>query len=81
MIQDHQTGKWTQKGLISGLRTADDGSTQSYTITMNDWGNDVIRNKRFIKHDIYGPASAEYGLKMSQAKLTKELFRAQLLST
>ena len=51
-IQDHKTGRWTQKGVISGTREADDGSVQSYTITMND-GNEFIRNKCYIKHDVW----------------------------
>ena len=52
VIQDHKTGKWTLKGVISGARDADDGTVQSYTIQMND-GGEFIRNKCFIKHDVW----------------------------
>ena len=50
-VQDHNSGRWTLKGVISGARDADDGSTQSYTIAMNDGGT-FLRNKMFIKHDV-----------------------------
>ena len=53
VIQDHKSGKWIQKGTISRMRKADDGSVQSYTIIMNGNGNEVLRNKRFIKHDVW----------------------------
>ena len=55
VIQDHKTGKWTLKGVISGTRVADDGTVQSYTIQMND-GNEFIRNKCYIKHDVWPPS-------------------------
>ena len=38
--------------MISGARDADDGTVQSYTIQMND-GGEFIRNKCFIKHDVW----------------------------
>ena len=50
VIQDHLTRRWTLKGEINDLRIADDGSTQSYEVRMND-GALFLRNKRFIKHD------------------------------
>ena len=52
-IQDHKSGKWTQKGVISGTRMSDDGSVQSYTIKMNDGSGELLRNKCFIKHDVW----------------------------
>ena len=50
VIQDHLTKRWNLKGEINDLRIADDGSTQSYEIRMNN-GSLFLRNKRFIKHD------------------------------
>ena len=50
LIQDQLTKRWILKGEISELRIADDGSTQSYQVRMND-GSLFLRNKRFIKHD------------------------------
>ena len=38
--------------MISGTRDVDDGTVQSYTIQMND-GNEFIRNKCYIKHDVW----------------------------
>ena len=52
VVQNHTTGKWSEKGVISESRTADDGTIISYTVLM-DHGGEVLRNKRFIKHNIW----------------------------
>ena len=52
-VQDHRSGKWVHKGVISGSRMSDDGSVQSYTIEMSDGSGELLRNKRYIKHDVW----------------------------
>ena len=52
VVQNHTTGKWSEKGVISESRTADDGTTHSHIVTIDD-GGEVLRNKRFIKHNIW----------------------------
>ena len=32
---------------------ADDGTVQSHTIEMSDGSGELLRNKRFIKHDVW----------------------------
>ena len=53
IVQDHRSGKWVHKGVISGTRMSDDGSVQSYTIEMSDGSGELLRNKRYIKHDVW----------------------------
>ena len=48
VIQCNNSGKWIEEGVIEQKRTADDSSTQSYEVRMEN-GNLKIRNKRFIK--------------------------------
>ena len=52
-VQDHKSGKWVHKGVITGSRVADDGTVQSHTIEMSDGSGELLRNKRFIKHDVW----------------------------
>ena len=49
IIQDNNSGKWLEVGTIEQVRSADDQSTQSYQIRMEN-GTLKLRNKRFIKH-------------------------------
>ena len=49
VIQDNNSGKWLEEGVINLARRPDDQSIQSYEIKMSN-GTTKIRNKRFIKH-------------------------------
>ena len=49
LIQDvASTKKWDQEGTIIDVRVSEDKSTNSYVVK-KDNGNDVLRNKRFLK--------------------------------
>ena len=50
IIQEHSGRKeWIDTGVIEQARISDDGSNQSFLITL-DRGGSCLRNKRFIKH-------------------------------
>lgn len=51
VIIQEQTGRkqWIDTGVIDEARVSDDGSNQSFLITL-DRGGSCLRNKRFIKH-------------------------------
>ena len=50
IIQEHSGRKqWIDTGVIEQARVSDDGSNQSFLITL-DRGGSCLRNKRFIKH-------------------------------
>ena len=52
VVQNHKTGRWSESGTIKESRTAEDGTTHSHVVSMED-GSEVLRNKRFIKHNIW----------------------------
>ena len=51
VIIHEQSGRkqWIDTGVIEQARISDDGSNQSFLITL-DRGGSCLRNKRFIKH-------------------------------
>ena len=50
IIKEHSFRKqWIDTGVIEQARISDDGSSQSFLITL-DRGGSCLRNKRFIKH-------------------------------
>jgi hypothetical protein len=51
VLQDPKTKRWTAHGTVSLKRTADDGSHQSFEITL-ETGGSALRNKRFMKHAV-----------------------------
>ena len=53
-VQCNNTGKWIEEGVIEQKRTADDSSTQSFEVRMEN-GNLKLRNKRFLKYATKGP--------------------------
>ena len=46
-VQDLRTGDWKQIGIITGIRTANDGQILSYTLRLN--GHDTSRHRKFLK--------------------------------
>ena len=55
IIQSPESGKWLESGTIQRKRVASDNTNHSFEIKMED-GSVKLRNKRFIKHAIKGPA-------------------------
>ena len=50
IIQEHSGRKqWIDTGVIEQARISEDGSNQSFLITL-DRGGSCLRNKHFIKH-------------------------------
>ena len=49
VIQCNVSKRWSKKGVISGSRIAEDGSSHSFTILTED-GRELLRNKKFLKH-------------------------------
>ena len=49
VIQSPDSGKWVETGTIEKKRVADDNTTQSFEIQMDN-GTVKLRNKRFLKH-------------------------------
>ena len=54
IIQSPDSGKWEETGTIEKKRVADDNSTQSFEIKMDN-GSVKLRNRRFLKHASKGP--------------------------
>ena len=54
VLQNPITKRWTDYGEVKLQRTADDGSHQSFEITL-DSGSSALRNKRFMKHEAQRP--------------------------
>ena len=54
VIQSPDSGKWLETGTIEKKRIADDSTTQSFEIQMDN-GSVKIRNKRFLRHASKGP--------------------------
>ena len=54
VIQSPDSGKWEETGIIEKKRVADDNSTQSFEIQMDN-GSVKLRNRRFLKHATKGP--------------------------
>ena len=50
VLQNPLTKRWTELGEVTLQRTADDGTHQSFEITL-DSGPVRLRNKRFMKHE------------------------------
>ena len=50
VLQNPLSKRWTDLGEVTLQRTADDGSHQSFEITL-DSGSVALRNKRFMKHE------------------------------
>ena len=54
VIQSPDSGKWLETGTIEKKRVADDSTTQSFEIQMDN-GTVKLRNKRFLRHASKGP--------------------------
>ena len=54
VVQSNDSGKWLETGVIEKKRTADDSTTQSFEIRMDN-GSVKLRNKRFLRHASKGP--------------------------
>ena len=49
-VQDLKTGDWKQTGIITGVRSANDGQILSYTLRVN--GHDTSRHRKFLKKNL-----------------------------
>ena len=58
-VQDVSTKKWNKSGVVQESREADDGQSVSFIILMDN-GNESIRHRTHLKHDVtrYDRASA-----------------------
>jgi len=50
-VQDVATKKWNKSGVVQEAREADDGQSVSFIIKMDN-GNESIRHRSHLKHDI-----------------------------
>ena len=49
LIQCNVSKRWSKRGVFTEARVAEDDSAQSFQILTED-GREVLRNKRFLKH-------------------------------
>ena len=61
IIQDNNSGKWLEVGTTEQMRSADDQSTQSYQIRMEN-GTLKLRSKGFIKHQTKGDRQVQFDI-------------------